>query len=518
MGIMKIRSLLPLALFTLCAMRAEALTEKGQQALKQLQTALVAEAKAEKPSASPNEMGGRNIKQSVLPRIQEMLANTDSPQWMESMGQMMAYFTSEAVTQNYATLRQEVRAEKDVANQAALSKIAALLEKAGKDTRAAKTAADLDGTIADLTPLRQRYNRGQQSEELQAAYAQVEPTLQFVTYWQNYLAAKSTSNREAASQSLQNLLNNSNGIFLIPRSELLALNARGTSASNEPELPDPREALQKIIDETKSLADVEGTLRKLGDLRQRLNRTNRQPDALNALTQNLQPLDRSYQDFKAGLAVNVEINSFGNNGSDLGNALISRLKAELLLLVLPRYVGAPDGTAAKPGEDVSHFLERVISEARERADINVATRAREALRVLSRGQSFSSGDTSGLSAFVAGQNQETAGQYLPAVISYQTALKSGSDLVPSKIIGERLAAIEAAHPKEFAAAMERFLNPPVPRYDMARPDNFPYQRGNPNAQPAPALAIPPAPVSSPSPTPPAMPTPSAAASPVTKAP
>jgi len=71
-----------------------------------------------------------------------------------------------------------------------------------------------------------------------------------------------------------------------------------------------------------------------------------------------------------------------------------------------------------------------------------------------------------LDSFLAAWNQETAGQYAPAVISYQLALRVPSDSVPVKIIAEHLAAIQRDHPKEYEEGMQLYLDrykPPIPQ-------------------------------------------------------
>lgn len=43
------------------------------------------------------------------------------------------------------------------------------------------------------------------------------------------------------------------------------------------------------------------------------------------------------------------------------------------------------------------------------------------------------------------------------MVSYETALKYGADVVPAKHIGERLEKMKAAHPKEFEQGFQRFM-------------------------------------------------------------
>ena len=464
---------------------------------------MTAEANAQQPKEGAEAYPRENIRSAMIPRINSLLASPEPGQNLqETLSQLTAYFTSEAVLNEIAILQDEIRTEREAQEKTTLSNVQEALGRAGKAVLDSKKPADLDKSITELGKFRLRGERGQSSEAVRTAFNQVEPTLQFVTQWQNYLSAVETGNSQAAQEALRSL-SNSNGLSLIPRSEilkLLALSKPDKSGQDAPEQSLPVEAVEKILSETKTLADMEATLKKLRKLQESRTGSNRM-DFINSLIQSLQPIDKNYQDFKAGLAVNLESSQSNSGGTELGNAVIPRLKAELMLLMLPRYVGAAEGTRAQPGEDVLQFLDRLSNEAKSRGDVGVAIRAREARRLLQRGSAISASDTAALSALISGQNQEAAGQYMLAVISYQTSLKSGSDLVPAKIIGERLAEIQSAQPKDFEAGMERFLSPPpVSRYEggpgmQGRPYGMPDPRAD--QQPRPALLIPPAPVTSP---------------------
>lgn len=112
-------------------------------------------------------------------------------------------------------------------------------------------------------------------------------------------------------------------------------------------------------------------------------------------------------------------------------------------------------------------------------------------------------DSTALTQFSAGLNQERAKQYAMAVISFQGALKTGSQLLPAEIIGDHLEAIKAAHPQEFEQGMQLALNPPTPRVDpFGRPiydgrSGFSYppgpmERAASRATPAPETLVVPA--------------------------
>ncbi len=483
----------------------QALTEKGKELVNELTAAIQAEVQSVKPKEGQSFNEREQMKASMGACMQMLLENSDSPQFSESLTQVAAYFTSEAVIKKIAELQKELRTERETAARATLGKIQNTLDAAAKAVRTAKVPADLDEVIAELGKFRQHQYR-QNSEEIQAAIARVEPTLRFVTQWQNYLSARNIGNYKAAQETLRNLTNN-DSLSLLPRSELLALlnkppETEKQTTNTQDKFVSPDETVEEIVSRVKSLDDLENALRELRKLAQGQRRINQDANSVNSVINALLPINRSYQEFKAGLAVNIEIgtNYSGNDGG-IGSKQIAQLKSELQLAVLPRYVGAPEGTKAKPGEDIQTFLNRLAAEAKERGDIAVGIRTREAMRLISRGNSFTQNDASAYNSYIAGQNQETAEQYFQAVVSYQAALKSGSDLLPAKIIGQRLAAIKASHPKDYEEAMAHILNPPVRAYPADMPGYPPdFRRSNTphDQQPAPtsvpALAIPPAPV------------------------
>ncbi|MFY8216671.1 MAG: hypothetical protein ACOVMP_08730 [Chthoniobacterales bacterium] len=435
--------------------------------------------------------------------IYQMSAAMDEPNAMMNFSgissQVSSHFKSQAVKTALANLRESVRAEEEKKLRTTLGELQALVDTARESVNSSKTPADLDATIEKLQSSRNRERvEGMRSQEIQMVNQQVEQSLQFLIQWQNYLAAQASGNVRQAQESLRSL-SNSNTISLIPRSEILKLLAaleRPDSSGNTANKLSITDAADAILAKTDTLEKLSGSIKELRAIQSDQNQYSRN-DSLLPLIQALASIDRTYQDHKAGLTTSIE--TYQQFQLDLGADVASKLRRDLLLVVLPRYVGARDGTTAKTNESVQDFLTRIMAEAKQRGDVAVGMRARETLRLLNRGQSISNADYVGVGSLISGQNQEAAGQFMLAVISYQNALKSGSDLVPAELIGERLRAIESANPAEYEAGMTRFLAPPpVVPYPQDRPMGG---RPRPDAMPtpAPALLIPPAPVSSPSP-------------------
>jgi hypothetical protein len=114
----------------------------------------------------------------------------------------------------------------------------------------------------------------------------------------------------------------------------------------------------------------------------------------------------------------------------------------------------------KPGETVDAYIQRVADQAKAAGDVPLMTRARDVQRWLGAGgYQGGSENNPAITMFMAGQNQETAGQFMLAIMSYENALRIGRDDVPAKAIGDRLKALQTEHPGEFEEAMKNILNP-----------------------------------------------------------
>ncbi len=413
------------------------------------------------------------------------------------------HFRSEAVKLAVVDLQTAMQVEQKNERKKLLDEQQAFLDQSRTAVQTATSAGDLDVLLQALQENRTRTNNlSQQDPALRALFAQVEQSGQFLIQWQNYLSAQASGNLRQAQENLR-ALSNSNVFSLIPRSEILKRlsdleNAPLTkNASTQGSTVDAVDAILAKTDSLESISDALRELRAIQGNRDRYDRA----EIANSLVQALTPIDRTYQDFKAGLTTNIDV-AQSYSGTEIGAATVAKLRRDLLLLVLPRFVGASEAIRPNPDETVSDFLRRLAADAKDRGDFSVGIRVKEALRIMDRGQTFSNADQVGLLALVAGQNQEAAGQFMLAVISYQNALKSGSDLVPANLIGDRLAAIQSAHPKDYEAGMELFLAPPTFRHDPSPrflPPGAPGFNGAPPA--APALLIPPAPTGSPSPSP-----------------
>jgi hypothetical protein len=343
--------------------------------------------------------------------------------------------------------------------------------------RRARNSAELDSVLEELRRLQDCAIalRPSGSETPQANH-KIEAARRFVLRWQEYLFEATSGDLERAHDTLESL-SQTDEIGLIPRSEILA-RIHGPAPSQAATRP----AIKELLDRIKTLDDMSAAL----DTLETWHAEGRGPlgeiqQAITALT----PLDRTYREDKAGLPTNLE--SFLTDARMCPNYVMP-LRAQLLALVLPRYLGLPEDWKPKSDEGVHAFLDRIVTDAIAKRNYVLAARARE----IQYSMKYNGRETQASQAavFIAAHNQEEAGQYALAVASYQRALAMGTDVVPPKAIGERLTAIQKEHPAEYQEGMQQFLAPPMPRpFDPYRSPYRPAVKPpNPPVFPVPALS------------------------------
>lgn len=486
---MKLKRILCAACISLIGLQA--LAGEVDDNLKKLETALQKSAKEQETKGAPENELKANLflNTETLPRLRGCISEGNLHGAIEILQQFNNFSIPEETRKNSQKAADDLlatlRKDQETRGIAAAAKIEETLKHAADVVKKAKAAPDLDAVLQELASVKNSADSRRYAEQTQTARSKVEPTYRFVARWQEYLAAQAAGNSENCRSILRDLANSDT--LLIPRSELLA-KAQEPKNSVE-DAAKPERSVDEIADEmiakTKSLNNISELVKELRRLNNQRRSGNYDRSDLQSTIQTLDRMDRSYQEFQAGLGTNIDV---ATNSNPTPTSLIP-LKNQLLLLVLPRYITAPPHIKPKASEGVVEFLNRVAAEAKAAGDMALASRSKEALRQMQRSSSYTSGDTAALSNFQAAQNQEIAGQYMLAVVSYQTALKSGSDTVPAKLIGERLADIKKNHPEEFEKGMERFLTPPpvqmanpmMNRYPVGMP-GFP---GRPDITPTP---------------------------------
>lgn len=428
--------------------------------------------------------------------------------------QMMVANPSEAVQKAGKALLAELETQKKARADALKAKVNEILARVPEILIKAKKTQELDGILGNLqkaqVPQGGMYGYDPES---QAVTGQVTSAYQFVAQWQDYLSARNSGNIQEAQNALRNLLNSrpQGETMLVPRSEILARTVElATQLKNASPSASPSTSpaalsavdIAPILNGIKTLDDMEPALKAL-----RIASNNQNSDVAQ-----LAQLTGLYAAAKNGLLVTLELTApnYTNINPDPG---FERIKSMLLIYLLPRFIGS-DALTPNSNETVSDYLKRSIEAAQAKQDLTLLQR----IVVAETRSAKVTNVPQGTHSFLAGLNQDMAGQYAQAVTSYQNALDQPDDFLPLKVVADRLAAIKKDHPAEFDEGMKRILNPPAPVYAnpyMMRPGyGYPmpgYPNPAPVATPSPAAA--PATNAAPAPAPPPVSTNAAPATP-----
>ena len=403
--------------------------------------------------------------------IDQVVSQMENPSFGGNMdaqlAQITSIYTSTEVQEATTNLLNEVKKERKEKADAEITDVKALIARAGQAITQAKKPEDLDDLITEMSKHENnRYGGNQALQGNQQLLQQLSSTFEFVKQWQNYLAHMASGETDMARNDLQNLSNNNAGEGLLPRSKLLELASPdkllARSGTTTPSASTPALQAQAILDGIKTLDDIKPALIKLEPLRQSAM------GELQGAYSELSQMQQTYQNLKAGLPIQSAMNYSYNSGAV---SVPPALRTQLLLLTLQSRFDSFKGTPPAPGEKPTDFVDRVIADATSRQDWELLRRADSVRASLtqSAGLGYASTYPGGVESIIAAAHQEDAGQFALAVQSYETALKSDDAAIPAKLIGDKLAAIQRDHPKEFADGMQLTVAPPAPRLYQSIP-------------------------------------------------
>ncbi|MBX3741306.1 MAG: hypothetical protein KF712_09975 [Akkermansiaceae bacterium] len=317
-----------------------------------------------------------------------------------------------------------------------------LLAEAPETVAGAEDPAQLDALISRLSAVNTG-GGGVDSPEEREMKLKVLVMRDLVTRWQDYLSAVKADRPAEALRLLNDMKSMGRIDMILPRSRILGL-MDGIAGADETD---------RIVSEIGSLDQVGDAITKLQSIWLEGYPIGRQISGLIVM---LAEIEQSYRDYKSGLPFSLRFKiDLRDVASRNSLAKIIELRSQMVLIGLPDYVGAPSGTKALEGEQTRDFITRIETEARERGDIPVVVECRRVRAFFKASGEPSSLDEGGVQSLLAARNQEQAGQYDLAVVSYQMALRHGGDLVPADWVGSRLKVIEAEHPGKFREGMSR---------------------------------------------------------------
>lgn len=436
------------------------------QALQALETALHDEAAAPKPALSKgqetdgeeSDYAGRrgDVTSNWTSQLRAYLEQGESEQAERLLSQVTVYSKSEAVSKACKTLREQIRHERETREQAALKRYRDAAADAEGAVKSARVPADLDAALRELsvTSNTQEYRA---SGAVQAEVNRIQNLRRYVILWQDYLVSLQHGDKQTALEKLRSISQEgSSEIF--PRSELLA-RMEELKTSERMSVANRAEA---ILGKLKTLDQMAEVIIELDALRTRSGSDYTSSTSkinVDNVISDLQSYTEIYHTYQAGLPASVESVTGRSWSGQQPPVQVQTMKAQLLRLLCERQFNLRDRSKADENESLPDYLNRVLADARERGDARMIMRVRDIQRQLNsrNGSSVvptSPEATSALQALLAAQNQEEAGQFIPAVVSYENALKNGSDVVPAKIIGAHLDAIKSAHPVDYEKGMQ----------------------------------------------------------------
>lgn len=449
------RAILPLALLTSFAALSPALTESVEQARKELHAVVKTEEENQKSTGKRPRMGSS----SYLSDLDRKLDTAERQEIDVGLDRIVTNYPSPAVSQAVEKLRITLKLEAKKLEDDELASIDALRKELGEAIPKANTPEDLDDLLEKLVTLINGTS-DHRTAKVTNAISDLTPLKTFTSSWQDYLQARNAGEADKADQILS-YLSSTNGQIPIPRSTVLA-----RIGQNPPAPPAPAAAAAPAKESPRGLRDItelDQMTALLQELREMSQNVRERPPGFDQRTTEscinaLAPLEKIYQNFKTGLPTDLAFLSERNDSSAAVTALssIPQLKAKLLLLVLPAQLGIPQDDAPRPGETVIAFLNRTEKAAAERGDAATCTGVIDARLALDSTGSLVEMEKISLRSFRAGQAQETAGQLLSAVRSYQSALQSGPGPSLATLVGKRLEEIKRTHPEETRKLFEGY--------------------------------------------------------------
>jgi hypothetical protein len=279
----------------------------------------------------------------------------------------------------------------------------------------------------------------------------LESAARFTRRWQDYLAQLNAGNQNAARQIMQELASEGSGSYpILPRSELLARLGTVPSAPTLSSAPETRVKAKSLDVEINSLDDLSGALERL----RQFYEGKPIPEDTTIFLQILLTISNAKDSLEFG-RIGAAMQTGLGNGVYINRPipekytlLIVKLRRELLMRALPRYLELPPERAPKADENPSDYTLRIAKEASAVGDWLLVSHALETYQRVGFENSgipeWLSPERAALGHYLDGRNMERAGEYESALSSYLQALRAPGNYVPMEDIAERIKAMHKA--------------------------------------------------------------------------
>jgi hypothetical protein len=461
---------------------ANAFAQKSAEALSQLESAIREEIVQRPPRSDQEKQGDHRLERAytTLVQLRPTLARTQGAEFEGLLTQVLVSFPSDKVRAWVENLRSALRSEREEKENALAEKIEAILARTTKAVESARVPADLDNAIRELSSVPEQ--REAISEKTGVLVERIRNARQFTIHWQDYLDHLAAGRFELAKKSLQEASRVSTANIL-SRSVVLSRLAEFKDPKKEESETSPLPRLREIMAKAKSLADLPSAIEAISEFRSASGKAASYDNPIAALYNELVSIQHCYEDFHGGLPTLLQLkpaNSYPVHGE--ATQLAFPLKVELMRLVFPRFLRVDQ--VPRKDEPIDDYVARMMQFALERGDPRLILRVYELRNAVNA--TYQSAQLSpGLDALLAARNQDDAGQFVPAVISYQKALRLGGELVPARAIGARLDAIKASHAAEYETGMKLYLAKPDPAPPMIQGSVQAYSLKVPSAEGSP---------------------------------
>ncbi len=505
---------------------ASAKDETARETLEAIPAQVRVDAEAKKKGQGPQGTGQTDPAYllTYFRNAREFLENGDESSAVQQLRQLQSTAASGPVQDACEVVIRKLREERAAKDTAATAEITGLLQHAGEAVMAAKVPKDLDPILRELATATDKHGPGHSAERNNDLFnTRLQIATRFVARWQDYLLSASRSDSRPGAETLRTLAQETETFQMlgIPRSEIIGrlspppapAEAKDASSRRVVPMAEVDAAIETAFNRLKSLDDLRPAVHDLTKFRDEVvlaaNGYGNVPNELSATLTSLQALQQAYLEVQTGVNrwQTTWSNRYDTSGDARGESRFVALRAQLIALSLPRMLGAPETEKPAAGERVDAFLDRLLTAAKKRGDWQAVARGVECRHQFapnpeySGGRSDASAEETAFKQFFAGQNFEQAAQYEQAVVAYLSALGSGSQEIPVAVISERLAAIQKAHPAEYAGGNSASFGSGAAEEPLARRSLIVPPSEPPVATPTPA----PTPAAGPSPSPPVIP-------------